>query len=442
MFNADATLRPLPEAALRRAPGAMLEALRTTSDRWVAVASAPKAYIIVDPVIALAVLRDGQHFQKASAVRRFRYLAGDGTAPLRLPRPDDPLAPFANLRAWRQQKRATLQIAFLEQNSERQSSITPLVVQRRMAQWRDGGIVDLEAEARAMAIESFIRCFAPSLPAEHFVAVVAQLHQTRAALDTAVRSRIRPSCERDYSIETELHEMLFLFDPITRAVRRRRRALARLLSDALRAPGDDTSLFVRLRRASQAEHAQMTWHDLVGSAVGLFLAGWDNTATTVSWLLWQLAGSSALQETCAAESNRAQLRLAVYETLRMYPPVWSIVRQATSDAAIGDLHIAANEVVVVAPWLLHYSVASWSDPTVFRPARFSAGEVPSAFIPFGAGERSCQGRSFATSQVLLIARAILRQWRLSPAGPAPTPALGVAQHMSAPALATIHARRE
>jgi cytochrome P450 len=114
----------------------------------------------------------------------------------------------------------------------------------------------------------------------------------------------------------------------------------------------------------------------------------------------------------------------LYESLRLYPPAYVIVREAKTEDRIGDFRIPRGAAVIVSPWLVHRHRALWSDPGRFDPARFLQGGrivLPKAWMPFGTGPRVCIGTAFATMEILVILRCLLERYSIRLIGAAPSP---------------------
>lgn len=433
---------PVLARALRRDARSVLEGLRSSADDLVPVAGTD-AYLVVAPRLAAAVLADGDRFEKASGARRLRYAVGDGTATSRLPATRDALPPFDDLAAWRTHKRAVLQPAFNRVDVEARATVATSVVDRRSSGWRDGVEVDLVAEARAIAVESFVRSFQPGADIDAHLRVADRVAATRHAVDRAVRGRVRSSLDRDYRSTTRAWQFAAAaVDPVTRAVRARRLALERLVLPLLDATRRDQNLlFAGLAEAAAREGEALEPRDLLSSAVSLYLAGWENTATALTWTLWCLAEASDEQERVAADGDqRRVVRAAVNEALRLYPPVWSIPREARRDVAFDGVDLPAGTTLVVSPWVLHGHEALWDAPGEFRPSRFDQPVAPGAFVPFGLGPRLCQGRSFAVTEVEHVVSSVVRRWRLTPVGDGPEPVLGSVQFPAGRAVVRLERR--
>jgi cytochrome P450 len=69
------------------------------------------------------------------------------------------------------------------------------------------------------------------------------------------------------------------------------------------------------------------------------------------------------------------------------------------------------------PWLVHRRPDLHPDPEAFRPERFlDRPPDPATWLPFGGGPRRCLGASFATLEMTVVLREVLRRVRLAPAG--------------------------
>jgi cytochrome P450 len=166
----------------------------------------------------------------------------------------------------------------------------------------------------------------------------------------------------------------------------------------------------------------------------------ETTATALFWALYLLALDPATQETLAAEVHDAtasgafdieQLkftRAVVDETLRLYPPAFAIARAATGPDTIMGLPVRPNDVILIAPWLLHRHEKLWRDPNAFIPSRFMPGAPPPdrfAYLPFGVGARVCIGAHFATVEATLALAKIIGAFRIDLIDRTPITPVGV-----------------
>jgi cytochrome P450 len=101
--------------------------------------------------------------------------------------------------------------------------------------------------------------------------------------------------------------------------------------------------------------------------------------------------------------------------MRLYPPVWVLSRTATEADSIGGYHIAAGSEILIFPYITHRHPRWWPEPESFRPERFapenSASRPRYAYLPFGAGPRTCVGLHFAMTEILLVMALLLQRFR-------------------------------
>lgn len=188
------------------------------------------------------------------------------------------------------------------------------------------------------------------------------------------------------------------------------------------------------------------------------LAGHETTANALAWT-WYLLSTHPL----AARRLRDELRstlagrelaaddiekltytsAVVHESMRLYPPVAAIGREAAEDDEIGGFPIPARSTVLISAWVSHRNPEFWPAPEGFDPERFLPGapEHPRlAYLPFGAGPRQCIGAAFA-QQEAMVALGVLVP-RFAPAlvpGQRVEPQLGVTLRPRYGLPMTIHA---
>lgn len=197
--------------------------------------------------------------------------------------------------------------------------------------------------------------------------------------------------------------------------------------------GDDF-LGLYLNRRAIAPDEKITDAEIVSNVITLFASGYDTTATTMSWMSyllsrsphWQAAVRKELQQALAAggefqhfAASKIPNTQAVFsETVRLYPPLPLLAREALEDDVIGGQPIARGATLLVSPYILHRHSAFWRDPDQFDPQRFLAGTaepVPDmAYMPFGAGERTCAGFHLSRFEVLMMMAQILTRYSLQP----------------------------
>ena len=103
-------------------------------------------------------------------------------------------------------------------------------------------------------------------------------------------------------------------------------------------------------------------------------------------------------------------RQVIDETLRLYPPVPAIIREAAERDVVCGIKLPRRGIVAILPWVLHRHRRLWSDPDLFDPDRFApankANQPRYAFLPFSTGPSVCFGASLAMTE-MLVAVAVL-----------------------------------
>lgn len=109
------------------------------------------------------------------------------------------------------------------------------------------------------------------------------------------------------------------------------------------------------------------------------------------------------------------VRQVLDETMRLYPPIPSIFREAAGNDIICGQPVKAGTFVLVMPWLIHRHRKLWTDPDSFDPERFAAGAPPQhhryAYLPFAAGPRVCVAATFAMTQLMITVAVLARRFR-------------------------------
>ncbi|MGA8112457.1 MAG: cytochrome P450 [Actinocatenispora sp.] len=130
-------------------------------------------------------------------------------------------------------------------------------------------------------------------------------------------------------------------------------------------------------------------------------AGYDTTAHTLAWAVWQLAD--------AAPGLRCAEALPdlIDEVLRLYPAGWLGSRICVRDSTVAGVDLPAGTMVLYSPYLTHRDPDLWPEPTRFRPERFRDGRPAWGFLPFGAGPRTCLGAHLARQMLACALESVL-----------------------------------
>jgi cytochrome P450 len=154
---------------------------------------------------------------------------------------------------------------------------------------------------------------------------------------------------------------------------------------------------------------QLTDEQARDEAMTLFLAGHETTAQAMTWSWYLLAKHPEFFTRLREEGAPFALRV-MKEAMRLYPPAYLLARSALRETTIGGFRVAKDEIVFIAPWLLHRNPRFFDDPLRFDPDRFlperEARIERFAYIPFGGGRRICIGNQFALMEGQIILSTI------------------------------------
>lgn len=87
-------------------------------------------------------------------------------------------------------------------------------------------------------------------------------------------------------------------------------------------------------------------------------------------------------------------RHILHEAMRLLPPSWNILRNASPEYPALDDRIGTGDDVLVLPLLSHRDPKLWEDPHEFRPERWETLDPDTApgYLPFGHSSERCWGR--------------------------------------------------
>jgi len=186
-----------------------------------------------------------------------------------------------------------------------------------------------------------------------------------------------------------------------------------------------------------SKRLKYTTQQLMDECKTFFFAGRETTSVLLSWTILLLAlhpdwQDKVREEAISIDQNRDILTLeslgklkilgmVLNETLRLYPPVATFVRETFKDLKLGEEMVIPKGVSVIADILsIHKNPRYWgSDANEFRPERFrdgvaaATGNHPSAFIPFASGPRVCLGQNFAVLEAKVAMSILLKHFKFT-----------------------------
>ncbi|GFR83836.1 cytochrome P450 [Elysia marginata] len=184
------------------------------------------------------------------------------------------------------------------------------------------------------------------------------------------------------------------------------------------------------------EERKLTTEEITAQGIIFIMAGYETSSSLLQFLSYELARNQEVQEKLAQEIQSAlgeteptyynvktlkYMEAVINETLRMYPPVVSLTRQAEVDTVINGRTVPAGTGVLIPVANLGRDPEFFPDPHVFRPERFleksKENASPLTFLPFGYGPRACIGLRVAMMEAKIALVHILRIVRVTSATP-------------------------
>ncbi len=334
----------------------------------------------------------------------------------------------ADGEAWRLQRRT---VAPLFQPAGVAGYLAPMAasVAEMLERWdghaRSGAVIDVAREMTALTYDIISRTvFSHEIetPAEVMGEAITTYFDALGRIDLWDVLPLPRWLPRPAFIKARPAQKIFR-EEVRRMLDRRRARIA--AGQAV--PSDLVARLIEARDPETGEPlSDAVIHDNLVTFIG---AGHETTANALSWTLFLLSQFAQADARVAAEAKSvaaptaddlARLtgtRMILEESMRLYPPVPFMSRQAIGADRLGEAEVTAGTRVIIAPWVLHRHRKLWPDADRFVPERFAPenrGKIPRfAYLPFGAGTRICVGAAFAMQEALLALAMIARRFRVT-----------------------------
>ena len=319
--------------------------------------------------------------------------------------------------------RRLLQPVFHHQRIETYGEVMADYAARASGRWRDGTEVDLHAELMALTLaivgktlfgtdveETDARQVADSLGTmlglyDRFFLPFAQ-YLERLPL---------PANRRFWRAKDSLDEVVFGL------IRDRR-------SEGDR--GDLLSMLLAARDGDEGRGGAMSDQQVRDEATTIFLAGHETTAIALTWTFYLLSQSPEVEEHLRRELDEvlgdrvpvpadlpelSYTRRVFSDSLRLYPPAWTMGRTLIADLPVSGYVVPAGATALLSQYVIHHDPRWYPDPWRFDPDRWEPEAIAArpkySFFPFGAGPRMCVGEDFAWMEGMLVLATIARRWR-------------------------------
>jgi cytochrome P450 len=246
-----------------------------------------------------------------------------------------------------------------------------------------------------------------------------------------------------YALSVVLPRMTALFNvpirwPLPSHVRFRR-AMARIdrvIYDIIdSAAGGDAgdNVLTRLLRATDPDTGErMGRRQLRDEVNTVLMVGHETSGVSITWCLYLLTQHPDVCRRLVAEIDAElggaepgaeclprlpYLNMVVCESLRVLPSIPFMPRQAANDDRLCGRRVRAGSAIFLVPWVTHRHPDFWPDGRRFDPQRFDGFDPRSlhrcAYIPFGAGPRTCIGEFMTQLELKILVIKILQRYSLA-----------------------------
>jgi cytochrome P450 len=104
------------------------------------------------------------------------------------------------------------------------------------------------------------------------------------------------------------------------------------------------------------------------------------------------------------------------ESMRLFPPVWTMGRYVENDYPVGEFTIPAGSSIPMSQYVMHHDMRYYENSEEFNPERWTdefKTHLPRfSYFPFGGGIRGCIGEPFAWMEGILIIATIAQKWTM------------------------------
>ncbi len=222
--------------------------------------------------------------------------------------------------------------------------------------------------------------------------------------------------------------------PSRRRMDRARETLEEVVDEIIRQkradPGENDVVSMLLA-ARDDEGVPLSDEQIRDEAITLILAGHETTAVALTYTTYLLAQHPEVESKFVADLDSVldgrrptmgdlpdltYTEQIVTESMRLFPPVPGIVREASGPDEIGGYPIPAGARVFMNQWVVHRDSRWYDDPLAFEPERWTPELEQSlprlAYFPFSAGPRRCIGDRFAMLEARLLLATIYQDYHL------------------------------
>ncbi|MFF4160820.1 cytochrome P450 [Streptomyces sp. NPDC001678] len=403
------------DLALR--PHAFLSDLPRYGDLSAARLGPTRAFFVSHPdLVHQMLVTDADRYARGRIFEKIKPLLGEGLV--------------MSDGAFHRRQRRMVCPAFRHSRLVAYAGVIQDVAERRVSAWAPGRPLDLVRELQELGFDVasnllFSDGIDPQVMAvirRSFPTVLASVMR-RTLAPTDLYEKIPTRANRAFATAArELHEAV---DTVVARYRER--------------GGDGDDLFSALLAARDKQTGRpMTDRQIHDEVVSVLTAGGETTGTALTWAAHFVSHRPEVAERLSREvdevlhgkparheslADLVYTRRVVTETLRLYPPVWMLTRQAVTDTRLGGHAIPAGSTLFHSSYAIQRDPRFFTRPHDFDPDRWLPERVGPAqrhaYMPFGRGVHGCVGEQVGWMELVIVLSTIARLWRLVPVPGAP-----------------------
>lgn len=368
-----------------------------------------RIFLINDPdLIEQVLVTDAKHYIKHMGARAYKPVLGNGLV-------------TSEGELWLRQRRLS-QPAFLTQRIQSYAPVMSQLTAKMLQQWKSGTDVDIHYEFSSLTSAIALKTLFDLDDAGDRDRFTGTLRQAFKLMSGRFRTIVKPPLWLPIGSSRQLNravkELFGVVDGFIAAGKARKE------------PGND--LLSRLIAAQDEDGTRMSDSQLRDEMMTLYLAGHETTALTLSWSWYLIAGHPQVEARLVAEWNRVlggrtptpedltnlpYTNAVLTESMRLYPPVYLLGREATRDLSLGGYRVKKGYTIFMSQWVTHRDPRHYPNPERFEPERWEDGlarRLPKyAYFPFGGGPRVCIGNAFSLMEAAIILAAVGQQFRFT-----------------------------
>jgi cytochrome P450 len=316
-------------------------------------------------------------------------------------------------------QRRLVQPAFHKKRVESYAKIMMRETSDMLDKWRPGEQVDISRELQEVTLRIIVKALFD-------LDLQAQSHELSLLFTDVIEKRNPRMPGQDWLATLP-------FTPQAKALAAREkldRFVYTLIAKRRAEGGDHGDVLSMLLEARDENGGAMDDKEARDQTMTLIAAGHETTSNALAWTFHLLSQNPAVYDKLMTEVRDVlgdhaptlddlpklpYLDSVITESMRVYPPAWTVNRTAIEPFELGGYSFPSGTQAIIPQWVVQHEVDVWGDPENFRPERwtpeFRQSLPRGAYFPFGMGPRICIGMPLAEMEARLVLATILQRYQ-------------------------------